>query len=78
VPLDGTPTNHGYQLGALVKNIGPHKYVDGAGLTTDVNNFVSDASTFLSDQSSGLNPGWPHESNALKADIYALGKVCPS
>lgn len=74
--IDGSLTAQGNDLNRLVGDIKPYKLVAGAGLTTDVNRFYADATTFISDQSNGLVPSWSSEYDALKADIYKLGKDC--
>jgi hypothetical protein len=76
VPLDGSLTSQGNDLQTLLNGFlnGPKS----SPFPTDVNNFQSDAQTFLGDQNSGLAPGWPKEYSNLRTDIYALGKDCPS
>jgi hypothetical protein len=72
--VDGTPTSQGSDLQAAVSATNGVSVSDQ--LSQQAQQFNTDATTFLSDQSGGLVPGWTTEYNALKADIYAMARTC--
>jgi len=74
---DGSPTSQGNDLQALTSDAGfPAGATPPDQVTADFVALSNDASTFFSDQSGGLLPGWTAEYNAIKHDIYAVATDC--
>lgn len=75
--VNGSLTSQGQDLQAGISATAQASTSSAASqLTTDAQSFHNDASTFLSDQSGGLMPGWPSEDDTVKADIKRLAADC--
>jgi len=71
--VSGSETGQGSDLDAAAQALGSYS---GTQLATDASQFGTDAQTFLSDQSSGLQPGWITEYRQVAADIHKLAADC--
>lgn len=72
---DGSLTSQGSDLEAAEIDFTPWDNIPG-GIDLDTTRFDQDANTFLTDQSSGLMPGWVSEYRAVQHDVAALAKDC--
>jgi hypothetical protein len=73
--VEGTPTSQGQDLQSASNDFGAFSS-STTQLAFDAATFSTDASTFLSDQSGGLLPGWVSEYRAIQHDIEALADDC--
>jgi hypothetical protein len=71
--VSGSETGQGSDLDAAAQALGSYS---GTQLATDASQFGTDAQTFLSDQSSGLQPGWITEYRQVATDIHKLAADC--
>jgi hypothetical protein len=69
----GSQTSQGNDLAAAAQSLSNYS---GTQLAADASHFVIQAQTFLSDQSSGLMPGWTSEYQQIAADIHKLADQC--
>jgi hypothetical protein len=67
-------TSQGQDLQNAVTDFAP--YTSGSQLASDAATFSGDATTFLTDQSSGLYPGWVSEYRPIEHDIHNLAVDC--
>lgn len=74
--VSGNPTRQGQDLQSLINATNNVPSPTPDPLATDAKSFNFHASTFLSDESSGLMPGWPSEYRAVERDIRSLAQDC--
>ena len=69
----GSQTSQGNDLAAAAQSLGNYSHTQ---LAADASQFTTEVQTFLSDQSSGLMPGWTTEYRQVAADIHRLADDC--
>jgi len=74
--LSGSLTSEGQDLQEAVNGFSPYASLGLTTLETDITQFDTDATTFMSDQSGGLMPGWTAEAGQIESDIHALALDC--
>lgn len=86
-PVNGSLTSQGQDLNAALQDFNPYvHYVPGSitnytakgpgVFATELAKLETDAEVYLTDEGSGLMPGWESGYNHLRQDIRALARYC--